>query len=150
MKMASLKELVYDYKGAEELNLYAYQLDSNGYIVNGNLAHLYFYNLPDYPKAEGLYQKAISLAKGDNLYYYYLELIDLYRYGYKDIGKAKVAIDEAVVKMSDNVSMLTLAADYYRDFNEPDRARALYAQVLQLDPGNARVMQELEKLNSTN
>jgi tetratricopeptide (TPR) repeat protein len=147
--MGRIKQDVGDYRGAEEAFLFAYKLDPNGYIINGNLANLYHYGLKDYDKAERFYLDTLSIdgIQEGNHYTYFAEAYELYFYRIEDNLKAGALIERALTELPDNIRILTLSAGYYKDIGDITRAKELYETVLSLEPDNTFARQALESIN---
>ena len=147
-KMALYKKLVADYWGAEEIWLYAHELEPNSYLINGNLANLYHFWLPDYQKAESYYLQA--LAVGDiapaNKYTYLSDLYSLYRFKIQDETKTKEILDRAVSELSDDVNIYLLAAKYYKEMDNKEKARYYYNEVLKINPDSVAAKDGLKNL----
>jgi len=146
LKMGLIKQLVGDYTGAEQIFLYVYDLQTDGYILNGNLGHLYLYYLKDYPKAEKFYLKAISSARGNNLYSYYTEMYDLYHDGFKDPAKTQDLLKKALVAIPDSSNLANLAGSYYKSIGNILEARKYYELAQKINPKDEVSRNALENL----
>ncbi len=146
LNMGLIKELVGDYKGAEQIFLYTYKLEPNSFILNGNLGHLYLYYLKDYPKAEEFYKKAVANGEYQNLYTYYTEMYDLYHSGFKDPAKTQALLTEALERIPDNLELLRIAGAYYKSIGNMTEARNYYQRALDIDSNDIVSRQALEQL----
>ncbi len=146
LKMGLIKQLIGDYTGAEQIFMYAYKLEPNSYILNGNIAHLNLYYLKNYPKAEEFYRKAVTTAKTGNLYSYYTEMYDLYHDGFKDPEKTKALLTEATTVITDSSQLNQIAGQYYRSIGDLVTARSYFEQALRINPNDEVSKRALENL----
>ena len=149
MTMANIKNALGDYEGTLEILLYNYNnFEKNSYVLNGNIAHIYNYFLPDYEQAEFFYNEALkseSIASA-NEYTYYAELYDLYYYNLEDKEKSEEVIDRAIEAMPEEVSVYFLAGDHYKREGDKAKARQYFNKILELDPSNEGAKQILNNL----
>jgi len=147
MRMAALKQAVGDYEGARDIYLYVYQLDPNGYLVQGNLAALDTYELHNYAEAEKFYHLAITKAESGNLLSYYQGLIEVYKTGFNDNEKAKAAIAEAIDRLPTSITMQITAAEFYKSIGDKKTAMKYYQNALAIDPTSEAAKVGLESLS---
>mgnify|MGYP003394514271 CR=1 FL=1 len=93
-----------DYIGAAISWKYVSDVADRDYISFGNLGDLYGYYLHDNGMAEAYYKKAI--ANGPNQAYIYIQLAMFYRDVFKDLDMAKATIEQGLVKLPDDPSLL--------------------------------------------
>lgn len=147
-KMGLYKKMVGDYWGAEEIWLYTYELEPKSYLINGNLANLYHFWLPDYQKAESYYLQALAvedIAPG-NKYTYFSDFYSLYRFKIQDETKTKEILDRAVSELPDDVNIYLLTANYYKEIHDTEKARYYYNEVLKINPDSVAAKDGLKNL----
>lgn len=112
IEIAQIKQLIGDYQGAEQVLLYAEELQPLSYLVHGNLGHLYFRYNQDFAKAEEYYLKAIE--EGDpKTIPYYLELHEIYKYFYKQDTNLAEEILKQGIEMHPEANELKSELDDY-------------------------------------
>jgi tetratricopeptide (TPR) repeat protein len=147
-KMALYKKLVADYWGAEEIWLYTADLEPNSYLINGNLANIYHYSLPDYPKAETYYLKALgveNIASG-NHYTYFSDLYTLYRFQMDDQVKTIAILERGMSELPEDINIVLLTAKYYKDTDNTEQARYYYNEALKINPNSVVAKDGLKNL----
>ena len=147
--IAQIKKLVGDLDGAEEAWIYAHELSPNSYLVNGNLAQLYMFDLRNYEKAEEFYLKAIApenISGTGNLATYISDLYTLYHDIEKDDAKAEGILKRGLERLPDDTYLNFLTARFYRGKGDTVNARRYYDKVVALDPSNVIARKELESL----
>lgn len=139
-----IKKSFNDYEGTRDAWEYAGVLYPNNALSFANLGSLYGFYLHDNEKAELNFIKAI-----DNDPYqpsYYLSLADFYKE--VDISK-KNKIPEVILsglsKMKDANLYLYLAT-YYRDVGDKVNALKYYQEVLNMEPNQAGIQDEINRL----
>lgn len=148
LKMGLIKQLIHDYTGAEEIWTYLYKIEPKSYVLNGDLAYLYQYYLSDYQKAEEFYLKALEPKDVVNRYLYLNGLYELYHYRLKDDAKTQVVLDRAMTELPEDINVFLMAADYYRETGNKDKARELYNKALKINPVSIVAKAGLEKLKN--
>ena len=149
LQMGLIKQLVGDYKGAEEIWLYAYDLNLESYVLNGNLAHLYQYFIYDYEKSEKYYLQALNfkvIGATANHYTYFSELYDLYRYRIKDKDKIIKILERAIKNLPGEINIYFLSARYYKDIGDVNKARYYFNEALKINPNSSVAQKGLEEL----
>jgi tetratricopeptide (TPR) repeat protein len=97
-----------DWEGTVLSWKYASRLSPTDYVSLGNLGNLYAYFIKDKNQAEIYYKQ--SIAKGPLQVYLYIQLAEVYRDIFKDIGKAKAIVDQGLAKIPNNPDLLQLKA----------------------------------------
>jgi tetratricopeptide (TPR) repeat protein len=150
LALASVMKGAKDYAGAEKVWLYIIQRWPDDPVAFGNLGDLYTNFLPDYPKAEWAYQKAIDVSSGiaEHLIYY-RNLHELYKHYYQE--KSDLADDillEALERYPDELDFLALLATYYRDNKQKEKAIEYFEKLLEIEPNNQAAQRDLERLKN--
>ncbi|MFA5300206.1 MAG: tetratricopeptide repeat protein [Lutibacter sp.] len=148
--MAMIKRSLEDYEGARKIFEYInYKLPNNS-IAYFNLANLYTENIKNYELAEENYLMAIKNSVGEaGNDQYYRGIANFYTYFYKEhIDRLEnvlldVLKDEAY---NNNQDVLALLADYYGAVGKKNKAIEYWQKVLELDPNNQGVINEINKL----
>jgi len=118
IRIEQVKELAGDYDGAVQALIWANRLQPESYVVNGNLAHLYFRQYQDFVRAEEYYLKAIE-PDGMQTVNYYLDLHEIYRYFYKtDTNLAEDILKQGIERLPEETDLMAILAheaeEYYR------------------------------------
>lgn len=149
LDMGLIKRNVGDFRGAEEAWVYLGEKRPLNSISFYNLGALYAHDLKDAAKSEKAYLKAIENEKHD--INYFVGLAELYRYQIPEkSGQAADILEDGVRENPEDANMLKFAASYYAETGDPSRAIELYRQVLELEPGNDAVREEIRKLEHVN
>ena len=134
IKIGQVKELAGDYDGAVQALIWAGELQPKSYVVNGNLAHLYFRQYQDFAKAEEYYLKAIE-PDGIQAANYYLDLHEIYRYFYKtDTNLAEDILKQGIERLPEETDLIAILAHYYKSLERYDEAREYYQMMLEVNP----------------
>lgn len=142
-----VKKVFEDYLGARDAWEYAGLLRPKDSVSLANLGDLYWHFLPNFPKAETNFLKALE-NNPENLALY-KDLSDLYLFSYKE--KAALADDillKGLEKNSKSVALLAWLGNYYRDLGDAAKARGYYQQALEIEPTNDSIRRELNNLSS--
>lgn len=140
-----LRKTIGDYEGAGEAWEFASLLRPKNSVSFSNLGNLYWHYLPDFPRAESNFLKAITNNPEDASIYQSLH--ELYFYSYKE--KADLADDillRGIGANPDNVSLLVSLAIYYQEAGDKEKARIYFKQALVIDPSNTMIQEELDNL----
>jgi len=134
IKIGQVKELAGDYDGAVQALIWASEMQPKGYVVNGNLAHLYFRQYQDFAKAEEYYLKAIE-PDGIQTANYYLDLHEIYRYFYKtDTNLAEDILKQGIERLPEETDLMAILAHYYKSLGRYDEAEQYYRMMLEVNP----------------
>lgn len=147
LSLASAKKQVGDYKGAEEIWIHAGEIRPLNSTSFANLANLYAYFLIDYDKAEEAYFKAIENSSGEEVsVIHYSNFYQFYLYQLKDFDKAEAILLESIVRNSNRSDLPATAGYFYKDQGDIQKAIEYFTKSLEINPDNAQVKTELEKL----
>ena len=149
-KMGLAKQLVGDYKGAEEIFLYAYNLDPNSFIVSGNLANLYHYYLNEFDKAVPYYVTAIDKAVGTNRFSLYSNFIDMHRQAGYDSALTEKVVLAMISDIPNDPNAYIKAAKFFQSQNNIEQATFYYQQALRLNPESEVATRGLTELGVEN
>jgi tetratricopeptide (TPR) repeat protein len=108
LDLGMYQKMAGDYQGTVISWTYAGRLAPTDYISQGNLGNLYAYFLKDNAKAEMYYKKAI--ANNGVQAYLYVQLAEVYRDLFKDSAKALAIVNQGLVKIPNNGSLLEVKA----------------------------------------
>lgn len=147
--IAQIKKFLGDLPGAEEAWLYAHELSPNSYLVNGNLAQFYMFDVRNYAKAEEFYLKAIApeqIGATGNLNTFITDLYTLYKDIYNDDANAEGILKRGLERLPDDPYLNFLTARFYREKGDTTNARRYYEKVVALDPSNSLAKEELQSL----
>lgn len=148
LQLGLLYKALGDFQSAAESWEFATLIRPKDSVAFHNLGDLYWLDLPDFPKAEAYFKKAIELNPHP---LFYQKLHELYRYSYKE--KSDLADDvllESLRTNPGNLYLTALLADYYRDTGNISAAVLYYEKALDLEPTNVYLKQNLEKLKAKN
>ncbi len=144
LRVGVLKKFFNNYLGARDAWEYAKIVAPEGHIAYYNLGNLYGAYLNDFSRAEENYLEAVRLSR---LPYLYLNLADFYRVFYKEkSGLAETVLLEGIKNNPDDSGLKLALANYYRDAGKTAEAIKYYEEVLKIEPANADVQKELEKI----
>lgn len=141
-----IKKMIGDFEGARDAWEYASLIRPNNFVSFKNLGELYWHYLPDYPRAEENFWKAI---KNEPKYIdSYISLAELYRYSYTEKSElAEGPLLEGLRENPDSKDLMIYLARFYRDYlKNREKAIEYYEKYLILVPDNADAREELEKL----
>jgi len=145
VSLGNIKKSFEDYEGARNAWEYASLIRPGGATSYVNLGDLYWHFLPNYPKAEFNYKKAIE--NSPQSIGIYKDLSDMYRYDYKE--KSQMADDilfDGLSQNPNNVSILIWLAGYYRDTGNKTKAIEYFEKAFKIEPDNAAIKREIEDL----
>ncbi len=144
LQLGLLYKAAGDFKGAAEAWEFATIIRPNDAVAFHNLGDLYWLNMPDFPKSEKYLLKAIEINPHPM---FYQKLHELYRYSYKE--KTDLADDilkEGISKNPNQAYLMAVLADYYRDIGDTANALVYYKKALAIEPDNAYLKKNIEKL----
>ncbi len=146
IEIAQTKELFKDYDGAKQALLWAANLQPKSYLVNGNLANLYFRHYKDFAKAEEFFLKAIESDSPQIIPYYY-DLHEIYRYFYKqETIMAEDILKQGIERYPKETNLMAVLAYYYKDTDRKEDAVEYYRKILEINPDSQAAKQGLESL----
>ena len=100
-----------DYEGARISWEYVSKKAPTDFISRGNLGFLYAYHLKNNAMAEMYYKEAIS--KDPKQTYLYIQLAEVYRDVFKDMGKAKAIIEQGLKVLPGDLAL----TDFKKNLN---------------------------------
>lgn len=106
--LGNYQKMAGDYDGAMLSWKYAGDV-SNDFVSYANVGNLYAYYLKDSGMAETYYKKAIS--RGPTTAYLYIQLASVYIDIFKDLTKANAIIDQGLVNIPNDKSLLETKAN---------------------------------------
>lgn len=131
LDLALLYHAANDYIGARDVWEFLKKVDPNNFVVVENLAKLYHFNLPNYPKSEGLFREAMALDPSS--FSPYDGLFELYRYSYKTETSAAVDIlKESLVMFPEETRIYLMIGQYYRDKGNNTQAKQAFLEGLDM------------------
>lgn len=147
LDLGSIKKSFNDFDGAEEAWVYATKIYPEHTVAYANLGQLYWHNKVNYPIAEAMFLKVISL--NITAVATYRDLADLYRYNYT---AKKDQVDDLILSgLKDNPAepdLLSYLALYYYEIGERDNSIRMYERLVQATPGNKQAQEDLEDLKA--
>lgn len=143
--VAQLKKLLGDLEGARIAWEYANVIRPNNSLSFSNLAALYHYDLKQYDKAEKNY--LISIVNDPDDINTIRNLFELYYYSIKDNAKAEGLLLKSIEDNPDSADLYALSGSFYTETGNTKKAIEFYEKVLELNPNNQAVRDELTKLN---
>ena len=140
-----VKKVFEDWTGARDAWEYASLIRPKDSTSFANLGDLYWHFLPDFPKAEANFLKALeNNPKNPGLY---KDLSDLYSFSYKEkVGLADDILLKGLEKNPKSVALLAWLGNYYRDLGDAAKAREYYQKALEIEPLNDSIRRELNNL----
>lgn len=140
-----IKKFFNNYTGARDAWEYAKYLNNTNSLVYYNLGNLYGMFIKDYREAEENFLKAIELEKKS--VDYYIGAADFYRNFYTEKKeKAGEILEKGMREVPNDISLLVYTADYYKETGNKERALELYKKVLEFEPNNEEIKEEIESL----
>lgn len=148
MNIGAVKNTFGDYKGAEDVWVYAGVISPKQPRSFMNLGDLYWNKLKNYERAEWAYRSAIEREK--TLTSAYRDLASLYQFSYtqKKEQATDVLMEGAQANPDDAKELLALAALWAMQDGRINEAINYYEQYLILDPDNAVVQEDLARLRA--
>lgn len=130
MQLGSDHHLGGDNKEAEAIWLYATELFPNTGVPYDNLGNLYLDYLKDYPKAEQMFKKSLSIDSHNTAACY--NLVALYTdYGYKaNTSAAPDMLDQCLKNNPGAYDVATILARYYVKESRTAEAKAIYDKAI--------------------
>ena len=147
MRAAQMKIFFSDFAGARDIWEYLTLVASNDATAFYNLGSLYTLDLPDYPRAEENFKKAIQ--KDPDFLIAYAGLAELYRTFYA--GKRAEAVTvllQGLERKPGEQSFIVTIGRYYRDDGDTAGALQYFEKALAADPTNTTLKEEVERLNT--
>ena len=133
-----------DYEGAREVWEFLVQVVPNSSTAYDNLAKLYHFSVPDFPKSESYFEQSLSVDP--NNINAYLGLHELYRYSYKqETTLAADTLRDAMKAFPEELGLYTTLGAYYRDVGNISAAREVLLTGLDKarDAGNVSMIAAL-------
>lgn len=147
LKIGNIYMMIEEYEKAEAAFLGIIEIEPNFALAYANLGELYGSFWQEKLKALGYYEKAIELNPWRSQYY--RSLADLYR---SDFPEKKSEIEPLMLKgikeYPDNVDFYTYLVSYFRQEDNIPKAINYLKQVLEIEPDNAFLKQELIELEN--
>jgi tetratricopeptide (TPR) repeat protein len=126
-----IKKNIGDYEGAREAWEYVSLIRPKNVVSFYDLGGLYWHELPDFPRAEASYRRAI--LNEPRYIDSYIGLSDLYRYSMPGkAGEADKPLLEGLEKNPDDSSLLRYLIGYYEQTGQPDKAEEWQKKLDQL------------------
>ncbi len=148
--LGQIKNILHDFDGARKVWEYACIINPKNSISFFNLGTLYSENLKDNEKAEINFMKALQNSAGEKANeQYYRGVVNFYTYFYTE---KKQQIEKILLQgleteqYKNNQDLLALLATYYGNNNQKQKAIEYWGKVLEIDPNNKAVINEIEKL----
>jgi len=114
---------------AEEIWKYLVVVRPEESFYHSRLAAVYHFSLKDYVKAEASYKNTLALNNKQVDVYHSFH--DLYKFIYtKDLRKAVAVIEEGLTHNKENLELLAIAAQDYRELGDLKKAAAYYTQAI--------------------
>lgn len=141
-----IKKMIGDFEGARDAWEYASLIRPNNFVSFKNLGELYWHYLPDYPRAEENFRKAIE--NEPRFIDSYVSLSELYRYSYLEKQSlAEMPLLDGIRVSPDSKDLTIYLARFYRDFAKDNgKAVEYYEKFLEMAPDNRDAREELEAL----
>lgn len=145
LQVGLLKKVIGDYVGTQDAWEYAARVRPTEATTFKNLGELYWHYLPDYPRSEKNFRKAIENKPDDPTTY--VSLSELYRFSYKEkVSMALTILFEGLKTNPDNSTLVKAIADFYGEQGNNEKALEWWQKALQLDPSNSSIKQTIEDL----
>ena len=144
IQLGLLKKTIGDYEGTKDAWEYAATLRPEDGLIFANLGELYWRYLPDFPRAERDFLKAIA---NDSLNIsYYIKLSEFYSFG--DTTKADKTDDVLLqgIDQTNDANLMRALASFYERTKEYQNALLWWEKILEKEPKNTLVMQSVEEL----
>lgn len=144
IQLGLLHKTLEDYEEVQRIWEFAASIRPKDAIIFHNLGDLYHFYLPDLPRSEQSYLKAIE---NEPLPFIYQKLYELYRYSYKE--KEELADDillEGIGKNPGDAVLLTTLASYYEETGNTSGAVEYYRKALEIVPDNEELKSRIKNL----
>lgn len=145
IQIGLLKKVIGDYIGARDAWEYAGVIRPANSVSFANLGELYWRYVPTYSKAEMNFKISIKNKPDDPSTY--ISLSDLYSYSYKEkADRADTVLLEGIAKNPKEIELPRALASLYGRMGEHAKALEWWQRVLEKEPDNQGVRQEVETL----
>ncbi|PIS40652.1 MAG: hypothetical protein COT26_02220 [Candidatus Kerfeldbacteria bacterium CG08_land_8_20_14_0_20_43_14] len=145
LSLGMTKKSVNDFEGARDVFLYVTQKYPTDAVAFGNLGDLYSNFLKEPQKAEEAYKQALRISSGYSSYYIGLGEVYLYLMPEKTSLYEQVMLDGSRRFPQDPYFISSLAS-YYKKSNQTQKAIEQYEKLIQLDPQDKAVREDLAEL----
>jgi tetratricopeptide (TPR) repeat protein len=122
------------------------QMDSNNADAMNFIGYSYADRGIKLAEAEGLIRKALALKPGNA---YMLDSLGWVCFRQNKFAEAIQYLKEAAAGLPQDTTIAEHLGDAYAESGKIDEARAIYLQVMKLDPGHKTVPRKIEKLKKT-
>ena len=145
IQVGLLKKVIGDYIGARDAWEYAGMIRPANSVSFANLGELYWHYLSDFPKAEMNFKKSIQNKPDDPATYQ--SLADLYWYSLKEkADQASEILKQGIAANPGDVNLIKALAALYQRQNDYPNALLWWQKVLESEPNNTGVAQEIDML----
>lgn len=148
--MAMIKKILYDFEGARDAWEYISIMRPKNSLSFFNLGNLYAEEFKDNQKAEYNFLKCLENSEGESgNEQYYRGIVNFYTYYYPERKEQIEKILLEILKTEQykkSQDVLALLATYYQNNNQNNKALEYWQKVLELDPENEVVKEEIERL----
>lgn len=141
-----IKKIIGDFEGARDAWEYASLIRPKNFVSFKNLGELYWHYLPDYPRSEENFRKAIE--NEPKFIDSYISLSELYRYSYTEKQNlAEAPLLDGIRANPGSKDLTIYLARFYRDHaKNKEKAIEYYEKFVELAPDNKDAREELEML----
>ncbi len=147
LQLGLLKKSIGDYEGARDAWEYASIVRPESFIPPANLAQIYWYYLPDYPRAEKEFREAIR--RDANQPALYISLAEFYSFAYREKEpQADRVLREGIEANPQNVDVLKALGAVYERRGDYRSAVEWWEKALKLRPGDSAIQEKLKELRA--
>ena len=141
----NMKKSVNDFSGAERLYLEGLKKYPTSFVLEHNLADLYYHFIEDYGKAEEYFLKVIESKS--KLADSYTELSIIYRVKFKDKEKSINILRTGLENNPENKELMVFLANLYKKFDMVSESKEIWNELVRLSPNNELYKKELNNLD---
>ncbi len=147
LELGGYRKLIGDYDGAADAWKFLMVIRPQAFVPPHNLGDLYAFTLGDQKQGEQYFLKSLEL-NAQNIQAY-LALATLYKDS--TILNKQAQVDDILLrgisKNPGNFNLLVVLGEYYRDVGDKAMALKYFKDALTVNPGNAAVSDEIDRLS---
>ncbi len=147
LELGAYRRMIGDNDGALEAWHFLSKIRPNAFVAYHNIGDLYAFTIRDYDQGEKYLLKSIAVGPGN--IQGYMALTNLY--SIPEFGKQEEApkvLLKGIANNPEHSDLYLILGGYYRDNGDIANAILYFEKSLLLDPGNARVREEVSALKA--
>lgn len=147
LQIGILKKAIGDYEGAADAWEYASIVRQESFVPPANLAQVYWYYLPDYPRAERQFREAIRRDPRQPALY--VQLAEFYSFAYRENeSQADEVLREGFEANPQNIDIPKALGSVYERRGERGLAIEWWEKALTLKPNDSAIQEKIKELRA--